>query len=368
MDEIRMGMIGTGGIARGVHLPGIAAVGGARVVWAADADTARVASFARDFGIEKTATDYREMLADPGVQAVVSATPNNTHFEIASAALAAGKHVMLEKPVSMDHASARRLWEQAKAGGLVNMVAFTYRWHPGIAFLADLAKRGVFGKRRMFRAHYLGGFVTAESNFSWRMLKDVAGSGVIGDLGSHAIDWARFLCPEIAAVCGSVRTVIERHRDPRTGEARKVENDDAALLLLRFEDDSQGFIEVSRAATGHSEDQFIEITGNDGAARYDFRDLDTLEVCQGAVGLESKEFARIPIPQRLRYINGMYRRLPLGDPYVTFRFEQARAFIHAIRSGRPAKPDFYDGYRAQLVHDLALESANDGAWKTVPKE
>ncbi|HEY3110597.1 MAG TPA: Gfo/Idh/MocA family oxidoreductase [Chloroflexota bacterium] len=357
---LRVAVIGTGGIARLRHIPAFkraAGLGLAELVALCDAVGASAEAAARDFGVASWATDYREVVARPDVDVVSVATPNVYHEEISIAALQAGKHVMCEKPLAMDYPGAVRMAEVARRSGRRTAVNFRYRWVPAARFLFDLVRAGEIGAVYHVYMNYLnGGRANPETPIRWRLSRAQAGSGVLGDLGSHMVDFAHVLAGPVRRVSAHLRT-FTTERPVEGGGRAPVDVDDACTMVLEFASGAQGVINSSGCALGRGNHQRVELYGTGGAAIYEIerwdRGGDRLRVCLGPGQARLGAFAEVPVPPEHADSN------PL-DPFVDF--------VRAIREGRDGWVTFEDAVRVQEVLEAAERSAREGRWVDLPLE
>src|ERR687884_396989 len=210
----------------------------ARLVAIAGRNRERVEAAARRYGYERAVTDWHELMEDPHIQVFDNGAPNNLHAEPCIAAAQAGKHIICEKPLGRNAAEARRMWEAVQRAGVVHMCAFNYRFVPALRLARDIIQAGRLGQIYHFRAQYLQEWIM-DPQFSmvWRLDANEAGSGALGDLGTHIIDLARFLVGEPASVGGVTTTFIkERPTGDGSGGGRaNVTVDDAFAAVLTFE-------------------------------------------------------------------------------------------------------------------------------------
>lgn len=357
---LRVAVIGAGGIARLRHIPGFKraeALGLAEVVAVADAIEASARSAADDLGVASWATDYRELVARPDVDVVSVATPNVSHEEISIAALEAGKHVMCEKPLAMNYAGAVRMAEVARQRGRRTAVNFRYRWVPAARFLFDVIKQGEIGDVYHVYMNYLNGArANPDAPIRWRHTRAVAGSGVLGDLASHMIDFAHVVAGPIRRVNAQLRT-FTTERPTEGGQRAAVDVDDACTLVVEFASGAQGVISASGCALGRGNHQRVELYGTKGAAIYEIerwdRGGDHLRLCLGPGHARHTAFADVPVPPEHAGSN------PL-DPFVDF--------VRAIHEGRDAWVTFDDAVRAQEVLEAAERSHREGRWVDLPLE
>jgi predicted dehydrogenase len=352
MKKLQVGMIGAGGVARSIHVPGLRLCPDTKITAVCDENL----EAARSVGAGEPVERYQDLLGRTDVDAVVIATPNYLHRQIVMAALAAGKHVLCEKPLALTAADAREMASAAEASGLVHMTAFTYRFTPALQYLKSLVDKGELGRIRTVRAAYL--MALSKHLLGWRSTKRQAGSGVLADIGSHLVHMVQFLCGDLAALTASKRRFRE---DP----ASDVE--DWIAFLAEFPSGACGTFEISRVCAGRgagiSEDIFIELYGTAGSAVFSLQNPLSLQVVSGAAAEDpSCQFERREVPVEFRKLPGSPRNANDGDPRWSYRFDQAFQFVESIRLGRTRAPSFEDGARCQAVLDAALESSESSGW------
>jgi predicted dehydrogenase len=357
VTSIGVAMIGSGMIALANHLPGFALCPQARVVALCDTDPAALEKAAKSTGISATYTDYHELLKRPDVNAVVIATPNFVHAPIALAAIAAGKHVLCEKPIAMDLAEALAMYRAAEAKGVRHMTAFTYRFVPAMRYMAHLVHSGKLGRPYHFRAQRFQDW--GDRALGWRQVKKTAATGEMGDMLSHRIDFGHYLLGPMARVVGHTK----RYIDQRGGKPADVE--DWVAMLADFDNGATGVLESSKLATGRGEGgrsrDYCEVNGEEGTAIYELGRPNEIQIGRkGGMGLEV-----IPVPQEFLKHPASSRDVNSGDPVVTFRYDQDVEFIDAIVHNRPCQPSFLDGVRVQAVMEAILESEHSGKWVNI---
>ena len=212
------------------------------------------------WGWEEAVDDWRRIIDDPEIRIVDICSPNNTHRDIAIAALEAGKIVACEKPMAMNGAEAERMTAAARKSGQINTVWFNYRRVPAIAFAKQLVDEGRIGRVYHFRALYLQDWTMDPSvPLLWRMDKDVAGSGVTGDLHSHIVDISSYLAGDIESVAGASQIFVNERDRPEGGKS-KVEIEDASVFVCRYAGGALGHFEATRFANGRKNGNTFEIS------------------------------------------------------------------------------------------------------------
>lgn len=358
MKQLNFAIIGCGGITLQNHLPGLALCADTKVVALCDADAATLERARQQTGVTVTSTSYEEIVQRDDVHAVIIATPNFVHAPIAHAAIAAGKHVLCEKPIAMNYAEARAMAEAADLAGVRHMTAFTYRFVPAMRYLSHLIQRGDLGQPYHYRSCRLQDWGTR--NLGWRQVKKLAGSGELGDMLSHRIDFAHLLIGPMKRLVANVKNLT-----PMRG-GKPNDTDDWVAILSEFQNGASGVLESSKLASGRNESwrslDYVEVNGSEGSCVFITGDWNKLQFGKvGGPGLET-----ITIPEEFWRWPGSPRDPRVGDPLVTFRYDQAFEFIDAIRNQRPCVPSFHDGARAIAVMDAAMKSAETRAWVDLP--
>jgi predicted dehydrogenase len=336
-----------------------------RLVAIAGRDKARVEAAARRYGYAKAVTDWRDLVDDPEVQVFDNGAPNNLHAEPCIAAARAGKHIICEKPLARDAAEAKRMLEAVQAAGVVHMCAFNYRFVPALKLARDIIAAGRLGRIYHFRAQYLQEWIM-DPNFGmvWRLDASEAGSGALGDLGTHIIDLARFLVGEPASVNGVTATFIKERVD-EGGAARSVGVDDAFVAAVQFENGAIGTLEASRFARGRKNHQIIEINGEKGSLVFNLERLNELEVYlpEEETRQDTQGFRNVLVTEPTHPYVGVW--WPQGHiiGWEHSFVHEIGHFFDCVTTGRPVGPegaDFEDGYRASVVADAIVASANSG--------
>jgi predicted dehydrogenase len=332
-------------------------------------DAANLQAFAERFGWQTTETDWRRLVARDDVDLVDICTSNSTHMPIAVAAAKAGKHVLVEKPMALTAADARRMLDAAQDAGVRHMVAFNYRRVPAIVLARKMIEQGRIGRIFHFNAvYYQDSMVDPNAKYSWRNDAAEAGSGAHGDLNAHVIDLARYLCGEVAVVNG-VQDVVIKERPLAGGQGVGVVTaDDATMFLARFRNDASGYFFVSRLATGRKNYLRLEIFGSQGSIGFNLERLNELELYDWANPAAEQGFRTIVITDPSQpYMKAWWPAGHIIGWEHTFIHEM-RDFLVAIDSGQPIHADFYDGLRCQQVLDAVSVSAKNGAWVEIPEK
>ncbi|MCC3281970.1 Gfo/Idh/MocA family protein [Arthrobacter caoxuetaonis] len=337
-------------------------------------DSERTEAAARKWGWEQTETDWRAAVARDDIDVVDIVTPGASHAEIAIAALEAGKHVLCEKPLAntLDEAEAMAAAAEGAPGRA--MVGFTYRRVPAASFARDLVQSGAIGEIRQVRAVYLQDWlVDPEAPLTWRLQKDAAGSGALGDLGAHAVDLAQFITGQkITAVSGTLNTFV--HERPLLGEASglagtgteergPVTVDDLALFHSRFDGGAIGSFEATRMSTGRKNALRVEVAGSLGAVSFDLEKMNSLGFYDAGAPATRLGFTDIMVTEPEHpYMSAWW---PTGHMlgYEHGFTHQVRDFVEAIAEGRQPEPSFADGLQVQKVlSGVERSAANESTW------
>ncbi len=322
-------------------------------------DAAAVSEAAGQFGWEESATDWRAVLERDDVDIVDVCVPGHLHAEVAIAALEAGKHVIAEKPLANTLAEAEKMVATARAArerGVQSMVGFNYRRVPALALARQHIAAGRLGDVRQVRIAYLQDWLAdADAPMTWRLRRELAGSGALGDLASHAVDQVRFLLgQEVTEVNAVTQTFVPQ----RTGASglEQVTVDDAAWGTMRTSGGAVVSLEVTRMATGRKNALGIEVYGSTGALRFDLESLNHLDVSLDGSGSFCRQLVTDPGNP---YIDGWWPPGHVLGWDATFT-NQAADFLAALAAGQEPTPSFEDGLAVQRVLAAIETSAARG--------
>lgn len=333
---------------------------------------------ARAYGYDKAVTDWHEIAEDPEIDVVSIVVANSLHREIALELIKAGKHVLCEKPLTDNLDDARAMAEAAAAADVVTGVGFGYRRQPGIAEIAKLAEDGALGDIVHFTGRYTCDYgADPNTPTAWRY-KGPMGSGALGDVGSHLIDTAEFVCGPIKSVSGAAFTTAITMRPPAVQgvsggrgiatdakATEKVENDDAAIFTAHFESGAVGSLTVSRVTVGDPNQLEFEVSGKKAKAAFDMSRAAEIKLADnaGARGLTGSR--RILVGPDFPYFRdgSSMAFAGVGVTQIDQFTYQARAFLDqvaGIDEGLPEVPGFDHGYRAMRIQAAVAESAANG--------
>ncbi len=303
------------------------------------------------YGFEYGTDDWRRLVADESIGLFDNSGPNALHAEPTIAAAQAGKHVICEKPLGRDAAESHEIWQAVAATGVKHLCGFNYRFVPAMRLAREIVDAGELGEIRHFRARYLQDWGDDPSLDTWRFDRDVAGSGALGDLMTHAVDLARFLNGELTSVQGFAHTFLP---------GRQV--DDAAEAAVTFENGSIGTLEATRFAHGHRNGFQWEINGTKGALAFDLERLNELQVFRTDDG-RTRGFRTVLVSEADHPFWEHWwppgHIIGWGDTFV----HELHHLLDAIANDTDVAPygaTFEDGYRAAEICDAIVRSGESG--------
>jgi predicted dehydrogenase len=369
MAEIGIGLFG-GGYMGKAHAVAFSAVGAVfntplrpRLEMIAAATPASAENYRAAYGFARAASDWAQLVADPRVQAVVIASPQSTHRDIAQAALALGKPVFCEKPLGASLADARAMLAAANAAGVPHMIGFNYVRTPATQFARQMIATGAIGDITWFRGEHTEDFLANPAlPATWRT-QDAA-NGCLGDLAPHMVNCALALMGPITGLSAVGETVHATRPSPAGPQA--VTNDDHAQLMCRFASGPMGHMYFSRIATGRKMGYAYEVHGTKGAIRFDQEDQNAIYLYQMQGPEAQRGFKKILTgpahPDYLAFCQGPGHGTGYQDQIII----EARDFLTAIHTGAPVWPTFADGLAVWQVIDAAARSGAAGsAWVSV---
>ncbi len=355
---IRIGVVGTSWWADSMYLPALRALDDVEIVGVAGRDRERTEAFAHRWEIARAYTDT-EALLDQSMDAVIIASSNDSHHPLTMAALHRGLDVMCEKPMGRTSAEASEMADAASQLDAITMVPFTYRYMPMNRWVKELIDDGYLGEPRHLGLRYFTGGAR-EGDYTWRFDQSEAGSGVIGDLGSHWLYLARWFLGEVESIGANSSRFVDRHERP---DGRPYDRgEDSAVITARFVSGAYAVLQVSAVCwegAGFNQTHWLDAHGSDGTL-YAHCGWDTVQEVRGLKAGELGPAAALPIPD---HIWSGIRRDNVHDTYRdVFRNQGAMIgdFITAVRTRKPCAPDFADGLRIQELCDAAAVSADAG--------
>jgi predicted dehydrogenase len=332
-----------------VHLPGLARSPNAELFALCDTNEARLNAMGERYDVppERRFRAFADLVRHPDIQAVDVATPNYAHFEPVVAAYAHGKHVCVEKPIALNHAQALEMEARAAASGMTTMVCFSFRFNAAVRFAKSIIDEGGIGTILTVYVQYLksAAFDTSRG-LEWRFQKELAGSGVLGDLGSHMVDMTSFLAGDITSVCSATGiAVAERRRLDASGMGR-VSTDDCCTTIASLAGGGHASIIVSRCAIAQDSENSVKVAvyGDRGMVRFDAEKPSEIEACSGTLDVGTGSARSYKVPQ-------------------SFAVEQMDCFVKNV-GGEADRylPVLRDGVRCQKIVDAMISSAEQHAW------
>lgn len=385
LTEIKAVVIGVGfiGVA---HVEALRRLG-VQVVGVVGSDPGRAAAKARAANLPRVYDSLDEVLADPAIDVVHVATPNDVHVDQSRAVIAAGKHVVCEKPLALTAADAALLADEARASGKVHAICFNLRFYPSNHQARALVRSGAIGEPRFVTGAYLQDWLLLPTDWNWRLVPARAGElRAVADIGSHWLDLARFITGRrIVEVMADLHTFVPTRRHPAgpvetfaaattdTPDADLVEepmtSDDGAGILLRFEGGARGTVSISQVSAGRKNSVTIEVDGSESALSWFSEEPDRLWI--GHRGRANEILQRDPTlaAPEVRRIIGYPAGHVEGYP-DTFRALFGEVYADIARGGpsdEPTYPTFDDGVDALRVTEAVSRSAADGRWVTVER-
>ncbi len=368
-------VVGTGFVGP-FHVDAVRRGGYGDVVVVAGSDPERTRRKAQALGVARATTDVAAILDDPEIDVVHICTPNDTHVDLARRSLQAGKHVVVEKPLALTSADARSLEQLAVECGLHGAVAFTYRGYPMVRRARQAVADGEIGSVRLVHGGYLQDWLSNESDFNWRLEPEAGRSRAVADIGSHWFDTAEYISGRrITAVFADFATFLTHRQRPTErreafeaasgpGQSVAISSEDAATILLRFDDGARGAVVVSQVSPGRKNAFTLEFAGSRASLAWAQEEPERL-------WLATREEQRTLIRDAAPAGTGI-PSLPAGHPegWAEALRDMLRDFYAAVASGDPpdddpAYPSLVAGARAVSIVEAVVESARTEAWVPV---
>ncbi len=360
--RIRVGLIGAGGIARGYHIPSYRRCEDVEIVAACDISESALEILRTQFGVERLYTDYAEMLAQEELDLVSICTSNDMHYPAAMAAMEHGVDVYCEKPLALTVSEAQRMVETAEKKGIKTGVNFSHRRTPAAMLAKEILDSGALGEIYYTSAVYAaGGTNYASRPGTWRNMREKAGYGGLGDMGSHILDMMMwFLKADITEVTCRTRTFVPERIARDTGQPMRVTTEDQGMMLVTYSNGVMGYICGSYTFTGRGYDQRIEIFGQNGGLMYDQQHPYELQVYlpqevlsrytilrEG--GTKDRPYTTLLVPERLQGLipGSPARRTVLMDFIDAYRAEGPFSFSPGFREGLKVQKVLEAGRRAE---------------------
>jgi len=371
MSTVRFGFIGAGFMGKAhaqaarelkTCFPDAAATPVLTTIAAASEASAKGA--AERYGFGSYEKDWRALIERDDVDAVSVLVPNHLHHEIVIAAAEAGKHILCEKPMAMSVAEAEAMAVAVERAGVRNMLCFNYRRTPAVLHAQQLLASGAFGRPYAFRGVYLQDWLAdPEIPSNWRLRSDVAGTGTLGDITSHVIDFAQFLLGDIARVQGLMRTWVTERPAASGGGRVPVDVDDEVMSLLEFANGAVGTIQATRFAPGRKNYLGFEVNCEGGSLWFDYERMNELWISRGSSGTSG--FERVVVGPDHPYGRHFWPIPGIGVGFHEVKMIEIHDFVRSVVTGENARPDFRDGVQNQRVLEALVNAAATGSWQDV---
>ncbi|MFF3503979.1 Gfo/Idh/MocA family protein [Streptomyces sp. NPDC003247] len=332
----------------------------------------RAEEAAARYGFAATTRDWREVAADPRVEAVSVTAPNFLHREIGVAMARAGKHLWIEKPVGLTADDARAVADAVAAAGVQGTVGFNYRGAPAVESARELIASGEIGTVTHARIRLFSDYAAhPDGALTWRYERERGGSGVLGDLASHGADLARFLLGEITALTADTAVFLPRRARPAGataghalatgGDLGPVENEDYVNCLLRFASGARGVLEACRVSVGEQNNYGFEVHGTRGAVFWDFRRMNELAVSRGTT-YQDQPVSTVYVGPGAGEFGAFQPGAANAMGYDDLKVIEAYRFLRSVAEGRPYGATLTDAVRSAAVLDAMSRSAASGTW------
>lgn len=350
MGKIRVGIIGMGNITKNAHIPQFKDCKDAVITAICDINPQTLEKQGDALGIDKKYrfTDYKDLINCSQVDAVEVCTPNHLHAEMAVAAINAGKPVNIEKPLALNLEQANTVADALKTNSVPSMMCFSYRFFPAVRYAKWILEQNLIGDIVSVDVAYLKSSALWEGRrLEWRFQKELAGTGVLGDLGCHLIDMTHFLVGDIKTVSAKTRVVVKERKKLDSEEFAKVTTDDCCSFIALLENGANATFSITRCAIGNNNTIKYDIFGTNGAISFNLNDPKVLDVCIGQVDIKSNMLHTVKVPPE-------------------FDITQEQAFIDTVKGEHKAfYPTVSDGVKCQAVLESILESDKQKCWVNI---
>jgi predicted dehydrogenase len=356
---IGVAVVGTG-FGQKVHIPGFQAHSRTEVVAVYHRELDKAKKIADSYNIPHACNAIAEIVALPEVQAVSISTPPFLHYEMAKAALEAGKHILIEKPTTLNVEEAKELYQLAQQKGVIATVDFEFRFVPAWQLLAELLSENYVGSKRLIRIDWLGSSrADASRPWNWYSCKD-QGGGALGSLGSHAFDYIYWLFGKVRRLNAHFTTVIPQRKDPATGELKVVETDDTCMLMLELADGTPCQISIS-AVVHAPRPHWVEVYGDKATLVLGSENQkDYIHGFRVWSSQPGKSLVELEIPNRLIFPKNY------ADGRISAFIRVIDKWVEGIDRGEEIIPSLREGIYSQLLMDLSHESNAKSTWVDVP--
>ncbi|QWA09223.1 Gfo/Idh/MocA family oxidoreductase [Sodalis ligni] len=370
MKEVRIGLVGTGYIGRChaiayAQAPTVFPLKGIIVKeMLAEINEDLAEKKAKDFGFTRFTADWHQLVSDPRIDVVDICVPNFLHKEVAIEAIKHGKHVYSEKPLALTAADAAEMVAAAKKANVKTLVGFNYMKNPAAQLARQIIENGEIGEIvHFYGTHNEDYLASPQTPIDWHCKRALAGLGALGDLAAHIVNMAHYLIGNIREVAGDMQTVIAERPDPQAPSKRaKVENEDQASALIRFESGVMGVIETSRIASGCKMGLTYVVTGTKGSITYTQERMAELKLYRHDEPVERQGFKTILVgpshPDYAPFCVSAGHGFGFNDQKTI----EIRDLIDGIAAGDKLWPDFEEGLRVSKVLEAIAQSAQERRW------
>lgn len=359
MEKIGVAVVGTG-FGQKVHIPGLQEHPRTEVVAVYNRDLNKAKEVANSYNIPHACNQLEEIINLPEVKAVAISTPPFMHYEMAKKVLGAGKHVLLEKPVTLSVDEAKELYQLAENKGAIALIDFEFRFIPAWQLLAEYLASEYVGKKRLIKIDWLvSSRADATRPWNWYSRKD-QGGGMLGAVGSHTFDYINWLFSPVQRLFAKLSTTIPFRPDPQTGEMKPVSADDTCFLMLELADGTPCHVCLS-SVTYQGRGHWVEVYGDRGTLILGSdNQKDYVHGFRLWAAPTGKPLAEIEIPNRLVFPRNY------SDGRIAPFIRVIDQLVQAIDSGKPITPSLKEGVYSQLLMDLSHKSDSLGTWVDVP--
>ncbi|HTX99803.1 MAG TPA: Gfo/Idh/MocA family oxidoreductase [Bacteroidota bacterium] len=381
MANINAAIIGTGFIGP-AHLEALQRIGGVNIVAIASNEPDKAHALAARFSIPRVYERWEEVIQDASVQVVHNCTPNNLHYAINKAAILRQKHVLSEKPLTMTSQESAELVAMAREMKIVHGVDFNYRFYPLVQQARSMVREGSLGKVYLAHGHYLQDWLFHNTDYNWRLEPSVSGaSRAVADIGSHWFDLVQFITGlRVTRVCANLATVHPTRLRPAAatetfarsgaeGKETPMSTEDAAVVLMRFDNGAMGAVTVSQVSAGRKNREWFEIDGSKSALSWNQEEPNSLWVGHrdqpNEVLIKDPSLLSDAAKSYAHYPGGHPEGYPDGPKNLFLRFYDAVRNNERFSAEEAEFPTFEDGHRENLIVDAVLESNRTQRWTAV---
>lgn len=335
-----------------------------------DTDINKAESGCEKLGFSRWTEKWEDVVSDENVDLVDIATPNAFHYEVAKAALENGKHVYCEKPLTISPEQSRELMEIAKVKGVVNYVGFNNVSNPANLYIKELIDNGKLGNIVRFTGTYdQDALLDNNLPITWRHINKVAGSGALGDLGSHVLSVAQYFFGDVKSVNAISNTVIKkRPKSLNSSELVTVENDDVITALIEYKNGTIGTIGSSRIATGRKNHLAYEIQGTKGSVYYTLERINEVNVYFVSDNNADRGFRKVFLGTDHKGYSVFSPQSGIGIGFNDIKILEVHRVLSAISNKEPYICDFEFGWKIDSAIDAILKSASSNQWVNIDFE